>query len=261
MPVEYAPRGLIGVLTPQANTTVEPEFSILWPAGIAMINARMVSPKATIEERLVDYLNDLDRSIAQFGNAPLDAIALATTGASYLVGIDGERDLVARLEQRRGVPFVTAGRAVVAALQALAARRIGLVSPYPPALTERSVAYWTANGLSVDAVVPVAGDGASFHPIYSIGAAGARTALGTLAGRKLEAIVMLGTGMPTLEPILDVPSVDGAPVLSCMLALAWAAVAAATREPASADSVLAWVRAADWGPRLRARRWPARAAG
>ena len=29
MKVEYAPKGLIGLLTPQANTTVEPEFSIL----------------------------------------------------------------------------------------------------------------------------------------------------------------------------------------------------------------------------------------
>jgi maleate cis-trans isomerase len=43
MTVEYAPHGLIGVLTPQANTTVEPEFWIMLPPGIALINARMMS--------------------------------------------------------------------------------------------------------------------------------------------------------------------------------------------------------------------------
>ena len=29
MSLEYASRGLVGMLTPQANTTVEPEFNLL----------------------------------------------------------------------------------------------------------------------------------------------------------------------------------------------------------------------------------------
>ena len=55
MTVEYASRALVGVLTPQANTTVEPEYAILSPRDCAWINARMLSPHKTIEERLVDY--------------------------------------------------------------------------------------------------------------------------------------------------------------------------------------------------------------
>ena len=51
MTLAYAPRGLIGVLTPQANTTVEPEFWIMLPPGVAAINARMVSPKEALEAR------------------------------------------------------------------------------------------------------------------------------------------------------------------------------------------------------------------
>ncbi len=46
MSLEYAPRGLVGMLTPQANTTVEPEFNLLWPPGVAMINARLMSDKS-----------------------------------------------------------------------------------------------------------------------------------------------------------------------------------------------------------------------
>ena len=48
MSLEYAPRGLVGMLTPQANTTVEPEFNMLWPPGVAMINARLMSDKASM---------------------------------------------------------------------------------------------------------------------------------------------------------------------------------------------------------------------
>jgi 16S rRNA (guanine966-N2)-methyltransferase len=40
--VEYAPRGLLGVLTPQANTTVEPEFTALLRSEID--RGRQVEP-------------------------------------------------------------------------------------------------------------------------------------------------------------------------------------------------------------------------
>ena len=83
MTVEYAPHGLIGVLTPQANTTVEPEFWLMLPPGVAMINARMTSDEPSLEARLIDYFDQIDQTIAQFHNAPVGAIAFATTGASY----------------------------------------------------------------------------------------------------------------------------------------------------------------------------------
>ena len=40
--LEYAPKGLVGVLTPQANTTVEAEFSILKPPSIGLITSRLM---------------------------------------------------------------------------------------------------------------------------------------------------------------------------------------------------------------------------
>src|SRR4029077_8832482 len=65
MSLEYAPRGLVGMLTPQANTTVEPEFNILWPPGVAMINARLMSDKGTISARLVDYFANYGAALRQ----------------------------------------------------------------------------------------------------------------------------------------------------------------------------------------------------
>ena len=102
-------KGLIGLLTPQANTTVEPEFAILMPPGYAFLNARMVSDKPTIEGRLDDYFANMERSIAQFANAPIGAVAFACTGASYLQGVKRERAAVEAIEVARGITFFDRG--------------------------------------------------------------------------------------------------------------------------------------------------------
>jgi maleate isomerase len=253
MTVEYAPHGLIGVLTPQANTTVEPEFWIMLPPGVAMINARMTSDKPSLEARLVDYFDQIDKTVEQFHNAPIGAIAFGTTGASYLAGIPRERAVVETIAKRMGVPLITAGRAVVLALNTIGARRIGIVSPYPEGLTKASIGYWEAHGFVVDAVVQIATRSDNFHPIYSIPAANAQQGLDELASKRLDAIVMLGTGMPTLEPILQRPEVGGAPVMSCMLCLGWASIDAVRGRKPDATSLLDFVRGEGWGARLRER--------
>jgi len=253
MTVEYAPNGLIGVLTPQANTTVEPEFWLMLPPGVAMINARMTSDEPSLEARLIDYFDQIDRTVEQFHNAPIGAIAFATTGASYLAGIGRERAVVAAIAERTGVPLITAGHAVVRALKTIGARRIGFVSPYPEGLTKASIGYWQAHGFEVDGVVQIATNPDTFHPIYSIPAANAQQGLDRLAGKQLDAIVMLGTGMPTLEPILQRPEVGGAPVMSCMLCLGWASIDAVRGAEPDAAALLDFIRGKGWGPRLRER--------
>ena len=101
MSLAYARKGLLGVLTPQANTTVEPEFSLLLPPATAMLTARLVSARPSLNDRLRDYVAGLDATCAQFANAPLGAIAFACTGSSYLVGPEAEDAAVARLSISR----------------------------------------------------------------------------------------------------------------------------------------------------------------
>jgi maleate isomerase len=251
IPGEYASRGLIGTLTPQANTTVEPEFAILLPPGVSSIAARMTCAASAMDERLRVYIRELGTWTAQFADAPLAAISFACTGASYLVGAAAERALIADAQLRSGVPIVTSGLAVVAALEALSARRVAFVSPYPPALTEASLAYWASFGIATVRVVQVAAAVGKAHPIYGLGAADVRDAVGALDGvAGLDAVVVLGTGVPTLQAILAWPRIGGAPVLSCTLATAWRCVMTVDGEPPSADNLLAWIDRPEWAHRL-----------
>lgn len=253
MSVEYAPRGLIGVLTPQANTTVEPEMAYLTPPGYAWINARLMSDKATIEERLVDYFATLSGQLRQFANAPIGCAVVATSGMSYLAGVEAEDRVLAEASDAAGIPVFTSAIASVHALRALGASRIGLVSPYPESLNGASRAYWTARGFTVAAEAGAFRDTGEFHPIYSLAGGQALAALDELDPSGLDAVLMLGTGMPTLQAIRRRPRIGTVPVLSCMLATAWRVVTALDDAALTRDSVLAWIDQPHWAERLAVR--------
>ena len=254
MSLEYAPRGLVGVLTPQANTTVEAELNLLWPPGVGMINARLTSDKPSMSARLADYFDNYAVSLRQFADAPVGVVVAACTGASYLAGREREAALVEGIAAQRGHPFITSALAVVDALTALKARRIGLVSPYPDDLDRASTAYWQSHGFVVAQVANASSSERAFHPIYGLGSSSATHALRELEGQSLDAVVLLGTGMPSLHAIADAVGWNGAPVMSCNLCLAWRAVEALEGRECRSSTLKSWLGGEGWASRLTAQR-------
>ena len=250
MSVEYAPRGIVGVLTPQANTTVEPEYAILTPPGYAFLNARLLSPHKTIDERLVDYFANVQNYSRQFANAPIGALCVATTGMSYLVGKDAEDRKLSEMSSALGMPVMTAATSVCMALDALKAKRIALISPYEGNLDAAATPYWESRGYRVTEQISAAKPGDNFHPIYSLPSAAAQEALDRIGDPSLDAIVMLGTGMPTLGPIARSPYLGKTPVLSCMFALIWANIAALDGRKPAAEDLHKWLTGRWWRDRM-----------
>ena len=95
---------------------MEPEFNILWPDGVGMINARMTSDKGTIVDRLYDYVDQIEATFDRFANAPIDVACFGCTGASYLIGQAREAEICETILRNRGYPFVTAARPSVTLL-------------------------------------------------------------------------------------------------------------------------------------------------
>ena len=249
MPTLYAASALCGILTPQANTTVEPEMALLMPPGAGTITARLTSGCAATNDRLTDYFRAIETTADQFANAPVQALGFACTGASYLVGPAAETALSTRFAAR-GLPLVTAGQAIRTALGTLGATRIAVASPYGDGLTDSALAYWRDQGLTVAQVARIAENSTAFHPIYAHGADHALHAAQTLLqDDTAEAVVLLGTGLPTL-PALAALADARLPVLSSNLCLAWALHHTATATPPEAATLHAWRRGDHWRQRL-----------
>ncbi|HEX9463735.1 MAG TPA: hypothetical protein VGB82_14145 [Alphaproteobacteria bacterium] len=229
-----------GVMVPQANTTVEAEMRVLLTG--TLLAARLRSRSQDSRTRLVEYLDRIEEFLLDFDIAPLQAVGFACTGSSYFIGAASEDALFDRLSAARGTPVLSAARSLRQALTALGARRIGLISPYPDWLHETATAYWRDAGFVPVRSTSLAGDMGDTRAIYSLPAPQADVLIGI--ARDLDAIVISGTGLPSLPTIAAADGL-GIPVLSSNLSLAWAMTGSS---PAVLRDLLA--PAAPWRGRL-----------
>lgn len=219
---EYGRTGLFGVLTPQSNPVAEPELRILLPPTTALMAARLTSPSSVLQKRLIDYGVRLGEFVDQFGEVAFDAVGLACTGSSYGIELAEDRRRAQEVAARKGYPVVTAAQAVRAALDTLGVGAIALVSPYPAWLTEACRSHWERWGMRVSAILQLLSGPAEAHRIYGLTSAEVLEAVASFDLRGAQAILLAGTGMPSLRVILELEPAHGVPVLSSNLCLAWA---------------------------------------
>lgn len=238
--MEYSAAGLVGILTPQANTTVEAELGVLVGPDVGLAVSRLTCHDDDSRKRLVGYFHNVSAALCAFDTALPETCLFACTGSSYLVGLPEEDRAFASLP----VKVISAARAVLAALEQLNARRMALVSPYPGWLTEACVAFWRKLGREISEVRSPAGDRSDTRRIYDLGSAQALNEIGKVKSDGIDCILVSGTGMPTLGAIAR--SRTPVPVLSSNLCLAWAA--------APAIPLQDWLSpSAPWRARLAAR--------
>ena len=115
-----------------------------------------------------------------------------------------------------------AAAAVERGLDELGARKVAIVSPYPAWLTEACVAHWRRRGRDICGVTVPATPG-GFHSIYTTRGRAIFDALREAAEFRPDAIILAGTGLPTLSAVA---AHRGPPALSSNLCLAWSMEAA-----------------------------------
>ena len=218
--LDYARLGRLGIGTPQANPTVEAEIRRLLPFEVDAVTLRLISDSTDSTTRLKSYLINLPLHAKQFAGMPIDVFLFACTATSYLLEPDLQVKAIADAEAVLGAPVITAPDALVSELKMLRAQRIALVSPYPGAIMAAAVVWWTRQGFEV-----VQQGGVDIHSkdtvkIYGLQSANAWQSLQTMDIGNADAVVLSGTGMPSLPLIQKASAHFGVPVISSNLALA-----------------------------------------
>jgi maleate isomerase len=219
-PLDYARLGRLGIGTPQANPTVEAEIRRLIPFDVDTVTLRLTSESTDSATRLKSYLVNLPQHAKQFAGMPIDVFLFACTATSYLLEPEIHSQAIAESEAILRAPILTAPLALVAELKTLGAQRIALVSPYPSPIMLAAVAWWRGQGFEVVKQGGVDIQSNDTVKIYGLQSADAWQFLQNMDIGNAEAVVLSGTGMPSLPLIQKARAHFGVPVISSNLALA-----------------------------------------
>lgn len=142
-----APRR-VGFIIPSSNRRFEPEAAAFLPSGMVphVARARMTGASRAAPDVVLQRILDAARCLA---DARCELVFLHCTAHSTELGPEGERELLRAMREATGTEAAATGVAIRAALTALGARSVAVVTPYDGETTEEEVRYLEACNFGV----------------------------------------------------------------------------------------------------------------
>ena len=213
-----APRGLIGVMTPAMNTVVQPELELLRPAGVTNQMQRFRLGGDAVSDDLIEEAGKL-----MDANPRAIAVVLTTDA-----GPGGVAKLAARcreLSETVGVPVCNASEADHAALRALGAERVAVVTPFDAEVDRTVQANVEEAGFQVVAIKGT--EAPSLPAICETPLDDIRRVFLQVAESDCDAILQVGTALPVVALIEELERETGRPLVACNAAVYWQTLRAA----------------------------------
>jgi len=221
-----------GVITPSANTVVQPEYDAMRPAGVTNHIFRMAvkNPPWSKDADFVEIVRQmnvgLDDAVDQAMTCDPDHLVLGVSIESiWDGGVAASERLNERVEQRAGgsIKLTQAAEALPAALKAYGIkRRLALLTPYYPVAEPHLRQYVDEIGYELVRIKNLS----SARPtgIAQISAQVLRGALRELDGDDIEGIIQFGANLPMMRVAAEAEQWLGKPVIAINTATYWHAL-------------------------------------
>ncbi|PLX36243.1 MAG: Asp/Glu racemase [Hyphomicrobiales bacterium] len=215
----FGARARLGLIVLQADETIEPEFARIMALENVVLHMTRIPMAAEITpETLMSMKANLPAAAALLPEIPFDAIGYGCTSASTVIGVDGVEAAVRSVHPDAAVSNPIS--AVLAACEALEAKRIGFVTPYRPDVSAAMRELLEKNGLTIagfgsfeesdDRVVGRISPASVLDAIKSVAAMG-----------DCDAVFVSCTNLRVAGIVSEAEAAIGKPVFSSNLALAW----------------------------------------
>lgn len=141
-------RGVVGLIKPSQRPGSLEEFIRLLPEGIGVIPV-LLGIKEGGEQELLDAMELIKEKVAELAALKVDIIHPDGVPPFVIRGYKAEEEIVRSLEDKHGIPIVTAGRTQIEALKALGVKRMLGVTYFGDKTNGKCVDYFSDAGFEV----------------------------------------------------------------------------------------------------------------
>jgi len=188
------------------------------------------------EQLVVEIKATLDDAIDGLTPAAVDHVIIGISAESFWDGADGADKLQKRLEAKAGCTMTLGSAAARSALQAVGAKRLGVVTPYWPVADDRVRHYFGECGFEVVALKGLKAN--SPVNIAEQSEETLRQAMVEVNTREVDTIIQVGTNLGMAQLAGEAERWLGKPVIAINTALYWHAL----RQMGINDKIPGWGR-------------------
>jgi len=225
MTTALASRAVVGVIVPSTNTVVEDEYysmrvpGVSFHAGRILINNESLGSNDSFEDFLIDLRRELVAAVKSVVTAKPDFLVMGMSAETFWGGAAGNEQFETWVRELSALRVTTGAAACGAALTALGAKRIGVITPYQPIADEQVRGFFTDIGFDVHQVVGLKCPTAT--AIADVTPDELRAAFRSVDAPDVDALVQAGTNLPVARVAAELESELGKPVIAINTATVW----------------------------------------